>query len=364
MVSHRLRVSASCLVLAVTAWVNSPSFAEEEYEPSPDDVKIMQYLKSLKEEDRGKKLKGVPLSHGESELAGQRYLWRIVLPKERAYIYITRKEARPTAWAWAESGGKSLPLPDMPYGDPREGRYMQGEVYTYGDLVPGIGVVELSCPNEKWLKSLAPDQADSWGIESMAVIEDPDGYTNIRDEEGNIVTTVKEKEQFLVIAPQPGAKHWEAYLANGIQGYIHPSRVKKLPDEPIAKLNYAPSVETWKKLAKTESEEEEKREALKRGEILYYANLLRASEGNTDALTRFFTKKFDDAPSNDYLADGWKLLHLLGDEKFAEFLRSQTQELRDDIAAMYLEEWTTYSISDGKAYVLKHFPATGKVLYP
>jgi hypothetical protein len=64
--------------------------------------------------------------------------------------------------------------------------------------------------------------------EVMAIIDDPDGYTNVRAGEGtdhDVVTTVREGEVFYVI-PQGGDQNWwPVRTASGHSGFMHRSRI-------------------------------------------------------------------------------------------------------------------------------------------
>ena len=96
--------------------------------------------------------------------------------------------------------------------------------------------------------------------------------------------------------------------------------------------------------------------------IDYYPTLLRASEGDMAALSRFFARSFEDAPADQYVRDAWAVLHLVGDAPMAEMLTRQPPK-GNDVGAMLGEEWTTAPISDGKQYVKRRFPRIYEALY-
>ena len=73
----------------------------------------------------------------------------------------------------------------------------------------------------------------------MATVEDPDGFSNVRDEDGKVIATVKNGQRFLAVKPFAKSALWEAWLENGIIGLIHASRVRVLPEEPLMKLNFS-----------------------------------------------------------------------------------------------------------------------------
>ena len=219
-------------------------FAQEE--PGSDsDRRIMKYLASLSDDQLGKKLEGVRLRDGSFALAGHTLLHRVILPAKRTHVYVLREGSLamgiPIGRAWVEPKGKPIQLPEEPPGEPREGAYNAGEVYTLAEIQPGDGLVELSYPTEEWIKSLqSPADPAKWGMESMATVEDPDGFSNVRDEDGKVIATVKNGERFLAVKPFAKSAQWEAWLANGNIGLIHASRVRVLPEEPLMKLNFEP----------------------------------------------------------------------------------------------------------------------------
>jgi hypothetical protein len=340
-------------------------FAQEE-PGGESDRRIMKYLASLPDDQLGKKLEGVRLPDRSFALAGHTLLHRIILPGKRAQVYVLYKGSlamgMPIGYAWVEPKGKPIPISSISAGEWREAAYSAGEVYTFAEIHPGDGLVELAFPTEEWVKSLqSPAEATKWGIESMATVEDPDGFSNVRDEDGKVIATVKSGERFLAVKPFAKSAQWEAWLANGIIGLIHASRVRALPEEPLMKLNFEPCKAAWKQAAaQREAEAIEAKE--KPHPDGYYATLLRASEGDLTALSRFFARKFEDAPADGYVRDAWRVLHLAGDARFAEMLKRQPPE-HNDAAAMLVHEWTTAPISDGKKYLERHFPQTSAALF-
>ena len=340
-------------------------FAQEE-PGGESDRRIMKYLASLSDDQLGKKLEGVRLRDGSFALGGYTLLHRVILPAKRAHVYVLREGSLamsiPIGRAWVEPKGKPIPLPKEPPGEPREAAYNAGEVYTFAEIQPGDGLVELSYPTEEWVKSLqGPAEAAKWGMESMATVEDPDGFSDVRDEDGKVIASVKNGERFLAVKPFAKSAQWEAWLANGIIGLIHASRVRVLPEEPLMKLNFESCKAAWKQAA-----EQREAEALKAKEKPhpdnYYPTLLRASEGDLTALSRFLARKFEDAPADGYVRDAWRVLHLAGDARFAEMLKRQPPE-PNDAPAMLVHEWTTAPISDGKKYLERHFPQTSAALF-
>jgi gas vesicle protein len=63
-----------------------------------------------------------------------------------------------------------------------------------------------------------------------AVIDDPDGYTNVRSMKSSssqIVATIKKNEQFYTY--HQNENWWQVKTAQGKIGYVHVSRIKVLP---------------------------------------------------------------------------------------------------------------------------------------
>ena len=342
--------------------------AQEDYPDAANDRAVKRYLQSLSAKDLGRKLKGVRLPDGTTALPDHTFLHRIELTSKRAQIYVLREGSlaigAPMAFAWVAANGKALELPETPTGEPRETAYIGGEVHTYPVIDPGSGLIEISCPTERWIKSLQePRVAATWGVESMATINDPDGFTNVRDEEGKLIATIKEGERFLAVKPDAKATLREVYLSSGIVGYVHGSRIRLLPEEPIMKLNFEPCKQLWKQsLARREAAAKDADGEEPSHPNAYYPTLLRGSEGDIAGLARFFARKFEDGVENTYVRDAWKLLHLAGDDRFADMLIRQAPELRD-VAAMFSDEWTTSPISNGKEYLNRHFPKSYAILF-
>ena len=328
--------------------------------------RVMRYLQSLSDADLGKKRTGVRLTDGSLALAGHTLLHRIKLPSRRAHVFVFREGSlamgMPTARAWVEPKGKPLAIPEIPRGENGEAAYIDGEVYTFADVNPGDGAVEIACATEAWIKSLQDrSAASSWGVEAMATIEDPDGFTNVRDEDGAVIATVRTGERFLAIKPFAKATQSEVWLSSGIVGLMHGSRIRVLFEEPLMRLNFEPWKAEWQRAAAKRDAE-----AIKDGQKPhpddYYPTLLRASKGDIAALSRVFAAKFEDAAERRYVRDAWAVLHLAGDAPMAEMLTRQPPE-HADVGMMLGEEWTTAPISDGKRYVKRHFPRTYEALY-
>src|SRR5439155_6510459 len=151
------------------------------------------------------------------------------------------------------------------------------------NLIHAFASLALICPTTAWSQK-----------EVMATINGSDaytgsGYTPIKGDEVRI--TIKPGERFIA-APrysdfaQRGDTSWRVYLKSGIECRIDRSRIRLLPEEPLMKLNYDASKKEWRKLrAKPVTQSDEAAWEAKQHGVNYYDTLLRASEGDLNAIT-------------------------------------------------------------------------------
>ena len=199
---------------------------------------------------------------------------------------------------------------------------------------------------------------------SMATINDPDGYTNVRDRDNKVIAKVKAGERFIAEQPATEGKQWQVYLKSGIEGLMDRSRIRLLPDEPLMKFNYDASKKEWRKLQSDKAAEDgEAASAAKGHGVDYYKTLVRASEGNLQALARIFAlaQFMDGGAAESYFPDTWALFHIVGDKRFAEFLRRQP--LADQFAARGTLASGTGERMDYPEYFQHNFPETTKILF-
>ena len=195
--------------------------------------------------------------------------------------------------------------------------------------------------------------------ESMATINDPDGYTNVRGEENKIIARVKTGEKFLTWEPHYPSESWEVILPSGVRGSMHRSRIRLLPDEPLMKLSFPNAKKEWLQGGADGEEAEVDQQARGRG-INYNKTLAQGADGDVEALRRFFSlsRHLDGAGAESHFSIMWELFHVVGDEKFAAFAAAQPTAARKEIWKDLTSEQTTWPITDGKAYVKRHFPKT------
>ena len=128
--------------------------------------------------------------------------------------------------------------------------------------------------------------------ESMATIDDPDGYTNVRGEENKIIARVKTGEKFLTWEPNYPSESWEVILPSGVRGSMHRSRIRLLRNEPLMKLSFPDAMMECKR-PPTDGEEAEVEQQERGRGINYNKTLAQAADGDRDALQRFFSLSRD-----------------------------------------------------------------------
>ena len=194
--------------------------------------------------------------------------------------------------------------------------------------------------------------------ESMATINDPDGYTNVRGEKNKIIARVRDGQKFLTWKPNHPSNQWEVILPDGTRGLMHRSRIRLLPNEPIMKLRFPSRFQEWQNAARDGGDEAEVDAQARAHGINYSQTLARAARGEVKAAAEFFSlsRVVDGAGAESHFNLMWELLHVVGDEKFAVFLSEQAETFRREIGRYLTSEETTWPISDGRSYLRRHFP--------
>ncbi len=182
------------------------------------------------------------------------------------------------------------------------------------------------------------------------VIDDPDGYVNLRKEpqpDAPVVTKVKAGEPFSFQRKEN--ETWcEVKLSSGVTGWMHYSRIKlyftkdDLPGKP-------------------EKGDEIDQQASKQG-INYYEVTQAAARGDKKALKTFFGFGGDGAAEEEHIGVTSVVIHLIGDDGFAKFLREQPREFRKDLTIGW-ELGIVYPFDTGE-YFRQHFPKSAKLLFP
>ena len=210
-----------------------------------------------------------------------------------------------------------------------------------------------------------------WSQEAvMATVNGSDGYA-ISGSTGStaggdkVTTVLKPGDLFIARELSYGEKDWEVYLKSGVTGVIPHNRIRVLPGEPLMKLNYTGSKESWRKLQfKTGTLAEAADSARGRG-INYYKILTQASEGDLKAMARFFSlyQYMDGGAAEQYYPETWELLHVVGDDTFAKFLSGQRAKVRDRISGTFSSTGDTEPISKPKPYIKRYFPKSYSILF-
>jgi uncharacterized delta-60 repeat protein len=233
-----------------------------------------------------------------------------------------------------------------------------------------------------------PEAEDTTPRVSMAVINDPDGYTNVRDYDGKVIARVKKGERFIAAKPrnQPDDPKWPVCLRGGpgsvltaklrVTGFMDKARIHLLPDEPLMKLNYDASKKEWRKLQSgRKAELDDTALAAKRYRgVNYYKVLTVASNGDKQALAQFFSfgDFMDGEAAEGYYPQAWELFHVVGDKNFSNFVRDLplTDQVRVRgtlIAGMSDEEFGNFSpfqvTTADVDYLQRYFPETTKILF-
>jgi len=180
------------------------------------------------------------------------------------------------------------------------------------------------------------------------VIDDPDGYVNLRKHkraDAPVVTKVKASEIFQ-FKKKEGDDWCQVKLKSGVSGWMHYSRIKlffnkdDLPE-------------------KSEKGVEIDEQAREHG-VNYYDVTQAAARGDKEALKTFLNLEADGAAAEEHEGVMSVVLHLIGDDAFAKFLREQTRGFCDQVI---LAEDLSYPFKADE-YFRQHFPKTTKILSP
>lgn len=198
---------------------------------------------------------------------------------------------------------------------------------------------------------VTPDAEGFYGVPD-AVIDDPDGYVNLRKEksaDSPIIAKVKKDEPFEYRCTQ-NATWCKVKLASGVTGWMHYSRIKRYYTE--------------KDLPKgPEDSGEEIDEQTRKQGVNYYEVARAAARGDKKALKTFFTLGLDGAAAETHITSILPVvIHLVGDDRFAAFLREQPPQFREDLSIGWEEG--AFDPGDPKEYFQQHFPKSAKLVFP
>lgn len=182
------------------------------------------------------------------------------------------------------------------------------------------------------------------------VINDPDGFTNLRakqDANAAIVTKVKNGEVFEFESSE-GSEWWKVTLSSGKSGWMHRSRIR---------LHYT--------LAEMPEKDEEGSEVAYYGKAHgfdYSATARAAAKGEPAAMKRFFgITDTDGGAAESHASTFCQVIHLLGDEKLAAFLKDQPLEYRVGVRSQMLNGLVLWPFEE-TTYAERNFPQTTRLL--
>ena len=191
------------------------------------------------------------------------------------------------------------------------------------------------------------------GAENRGVINDPDGYVNVRagqNLEAAVIATLKTDEPFKFECREE-AEWCKVTLSNGKRGWMHRSRIRlHFTQKDLPSLEKDPA-------GLSEIDEF----AQQRG--LHYPTLTRrAANGESKALEEFFSlgKDADGAAAETYYGMPTAVYHLLGDRKFASFLQEQAVSFRMMVRNSILSDCPMVPAGQ---YLQRHFPETTRTLF-
>ncbi len=188
--------------------------------------------------------------------------------------------------------------------------------------------------------------------ETRAVIDDPDGFTNVRVEpnaKSAVVAKVKRGEVFtFTFEVSNRDSEWCAVtLASGKKGYMHSDRV--LLHKTMAEL-----------ASKKPDDDEITEEAVRR--LFDYLALARAAaRGEKAAMRTYFALQRDGEEGEMHAFYEAVVIHILGDEKLAAFLRQQSTDYRTtarEVVGLIPGLGMIGGPMEEGAYLRRHFPKT------
>ena len=198
----------------------------------------------------------------------------------------------------------------------------------------------------------------------MATLKGPGDYQLSGSTEcgAEATSTIKPGERFVARELPRGEGEWEVHVRSGVSGSIPRNRIRLLPAEPLARLNFESCKQEWRKLQSqpVKMSDPVAYSAKKyHGVANYYRVLVRASEGDARAFRVFNSLGHMDGEAGEaHEPDMWALLHVAGDDTFARLL-AQSSAVRPVYAAVF----ETYLAPASKRYLKQNFPKTCAILY-
>lgn len=182
-----------------------------------------------------------------------------------------------------------------------------------------------------------------------AVIQDPDGYTNVRAQQtkdSKIIAKVREGEVFECYDSE-GSPWWRVTLKSGASGWMYYDRIRFY----------------YSKADLPKGDDGSEIDIYARSKGFDYSKLIAdAVDGKPAALKKFFSLEDVDgaaAESHYYFVN--VVAHLLGDEDLAEFLKSQSKETQTNVREQLCSELTLWPF-EPTGYMKRAFPLSSKIL--
>jgi hypothetical protein len=183
------------------------------------------------------------------------------------------------------------------------------------------------------------------------VIDDPDGFVNLRSEEradSPVIAKVKTGEVFFFEHPEGSGDWCKVKVATGKTGWMHYSRIR---------LFY-----TKDDLPPRSDEDDDIEKQTRRKGVDYYQITQGAVRGDPESCKKFFSiaEYCDGIGAEEHWGVFKVVIHLIGDEALARFFRTQPVAFRKSVGDSLPFE-ATYPF-DPREYLERHFPRTARVL--
>ncbi len=186
--------------------------------------------------------------------------------------------------------------------------------------------------------------------EERGVINDPDGFTNVRAgaaTDSAIVAKVKAGEVFTFEHRGAEFAEWvKVTLGSGKTGWMHASRVR---------FHAVPAD------IKDGGPDDEVNLYARRKGLDYYPMARAATKGEPAAMRSFFAMQGDGAAAETHWVMVGTVMHLLGDEKLALFFTGKPAQMRADFRTA-LAQGNTFWPFEPAGYMKRNFPRTAKIL--
>jgi hypothetical protein len=189
--------------------------------------------------------------------------------------------------------------------------------------------------------------------QDKGVIDDPDGFTHLRAKPDATAEEVAKvpKDEVFGFERVHKSDWWKVTLASGKTGWMHASRIRfhySFDDIP--------------------PKDEEGAEVTYLGEsngFDYCVTARAAAKGEAKALKAFFgIDNADGGAAEGHASYIDLVMHLLGDEKLAAFLKEQPMKFRNEVRNNMGSGMVMWSDHEGTSYAERVFPRTYKLLCP